>query len=56
MFVVVGQIEGVTTEGNCKSDTWFVDPSTNNTVLCTPNQCDNPCTIDSTATPVTYVF
>ena len=42
-------------EGNCQSNTWYVDPSTGTSMYCTPNACDNPCTIDPTANPKTYV-
>jgi hypothetical protein len=44
-----------TDEGNCQSDTWYVSPSTNKTIICAPNACDNPCTINAGTYPKTYV-
>ncbi len=34
----------------------YVDPSTSNTILCKPNGCDSPYTIDPTVTSVTCVI
>jgi hypothetical protein len=43
-------------EGNCQSDNWYVSPANNKTILCAPYGCDNPCTINATANPKTYVI
>ena len=44
-----------TFETNCQSNTWYVEPSTSNTVACSPASCNNSCTIDPIASPVIYV-
>ncbi len=42
-------------EANCQSDTWYFNTSSSSTITCTPCGCDNPCTINSSVTPVLYV-